>query len=566
MKIVIRLVLVLFCLALPFSYQLGSAADSSTLSVAGLPGGDDPAPESLDRTTKASTLYHPCLFKNYCPGSTPSPFTIQIAGLGEFTRPAGMSDKQAEILRAQQYEELAQSMPVLVQALSNSGADWTRIYIDWSYIQPNDPAGGAPTYNWAWYDNTLQNIASSGLKIIATISGPPTWARVSVPSGAACTNRIAAAKVTDFQNFVNAAVTRYKGSPYNIHVWELLNEPDAMDGYRCDTGVMNYGQYGADYASLAAQIAPQIKAVDPEAKVIMGGVAYDWFYLPQVDPNGDGSPTGRFNRYFMDDVAIAGGISALDAVNFHFFRDYHLEWERWTVGDPPTCGDHTLRDPTKPTYSAYGLDILAKGSHFMNRLKTCYGVDSPLWITEIGHHGMTDPSGSNPEWTLDNQARYVFTVYARGLSLGAENITWYALKIIPSVTAYDYQGLLYDSRDPGLDNQPKPAFYAFQTLARELEGYVYSATVPGAVNVEAYSFINECGGNKIIAWYNATSGTAPFVLAQTNSVKLVYRPLNDGTPHVETVTDGGAGDLDMAINGSITVPLSLEPVIIVRNP
>lgn len=566
MKIVIKLVLVLFCLALPFSYQLGSAATSRALPAADVSGENYLPVVNQVRAPADVKLYHPTTFKNYCPGSAISPFTIQIAGLSDFSRPAGMSDKQVEQLRAQQYDELAASIPALVQALSVSGADWTRIYIDWSYIQPNDPAGGAPTYNWTYYDNVLQHIASSGLKIIATISGPPAWARVTTAAGAPCTNRIAAAKVTDFQNFVTAVVGRYKGSPYNIHVWELLNEPDANDGYRCDTGVSNYGQNGADYASVVTQTAPLIKGMDAEAKVIMGGVAYDWFYLPQVDPNGDGSPAGQFNRYFMDDVAVAGGVAALDAVNFHYFRDYHLEWERWTTGDSPTCGNNTLRDPTQPTYTAYGLDIMAKGSHFMNRLKTCYGVERPLWITEVGHHGMTDPSGSNPEWTLDNQARYVFTVYARSMALGAENITWYALKIIPSVTANDYQGLLYDSRDAGLENQPKPAFYAYQTLAGEMEGYVYSATIAGAANVEAYSFTNDCSGNKIVAWYNAASGTAPLVMAQTTSVRLVYRPLNDGTKHVETVTDGGAGDLDMAVNGSITIQLSQEPVIVVRNP
>jgi len=163
-------------------------------------------------------------------------------------------------------------------------------------------------------------------------------------------------------------------------------------------------------------------------------------------------------------------------------------------------------------------------------------------------------------------------VYARGLSLGAQNITWYALKIIPSITGNDYQGLLYDSRDPSLDNQPKPAFYAYKSLTHELTGYYYSPTLtatlttpPGA---EAYAFTNPCQVTKIIAWYNQNSGDVPFVITSAKSVRLVFRPNDDGTDNKQNITivDGGAGDLDKVVNGSITIALSQEPLIIQPNP
>jgi hypothetical protein len=196
-------------------------------------------------------------------------------------------------------------------------------------------------------------------------------------------------------------------------------------------------------------------------------------------------------------------------------------------------------------------------------------VEKPLWITEVGYHGTADPLvlAEYPENTLDNQARYVFMIYARGLSLRAENITWYALNIIPSITPDDFQGLLYDSRDGDLENQPKPAFYAYQTLAHELTGYQYSSTLAAPSDVEAFVFTNTLGGTKIIAWYNQTSGSVPLNLGSANKVRLVYRPDANGNQQSITFNDGDPTyDLDGAVNGQVTIALTLEPVIVQINP
>jgi hypothetical protein len=519
--------------------------------------------------TNATNIYLPCVKNNSCTGGAPSPFSIEIAGLSDFTPPAGMSKASVDQLRAQQYAELNAEFPTLVAELRDSGAGWARVYIDWSMIQPNSPTDN----NWTSYDSWLSQVASAGVQMIATIANPPGWA---ITNTTPCSHRIRSDKLQDFYNFLTTIINRYKIAPYGIHTWEVLNEPDAINGVGCTTdGIDYYGQYGADYAALLQGAYTVIKTADPSSKVLMGGIADDWFYLPYNDINGDGSTGGKFNRYFTDDIISAGAANSFDAVNFHYFHDYYQEWERWTIGNQPTCGNYTIRDPSQPTFPVTGLDIVAKGSFFLNRLETCYGVKKPLWITEVGHQGINpntvDSSGNkvldkHPEGTLDNQARYVFMVYARGLSLGAENITWYALKTVPSVTTYDYQGLLYDSRDPSLDNQPKPAFYAFKTLTHELTGFQFSSTLAAPTDVEAFAFTNPCQVTKIIAWYDHTTGSVPFVLNSTTSVRLVYRPNDDGTDHQQTITDGGPGDLDHTVNGSITISLDLEPVIIQPNP
>ena len=522
-----------------------------------------PLEVTLD-ATEASPIYLPIVTKSYFLSDKPAAFSMQIAGLSGFTPTSDMTRAEIDMLRVQEYEAISEVFPTLVEALAESGAGSARVYFDWAYIQPID----AQTYNWSMYDSWISQVQAAGVQIIGTISNPPAWAIDTLADP--CTNKILDDQLDEFYSFINTLVNRYQRPPYGIHIWEVLNEPDAIDGVRCTTGVSNYGAYGADYAVLLQGAYQTIKAADPTARVIMGGLAHDWFYLPYDDTiYYDGSLDGKFNRYFIDDVVTHGGADYADAVNFHYFEAYAAEWERWTIGDLPTCGDYTLRDPLQPTYSTYGKDLLAKGSHFLNRLKTCYGVEKPLWVTEIGHHGTADPLvlAVRPEDTLDNQARYVFMVYARGFALGAETVTWYALSIIPSITPEDYQGLLYDSRDGVLENQPKPAYFAYQTLSRELSGYQYSSTFAAPSDVEAFKFTNSQGTSKIVAWYNQSTGFTPLNLGPANKVRLVYRPDADGNPHSVTFYDGDPlHDLDGAVNGLISIALDLEPVVIQINP
>ncbi len=512
-----------------------------------------------DLSDPNQSIFLPFVTKNFCQSPYPSPFSIQIAGLSDLTSAAldaKLSRAELDQLRQDQIRELDAVFPSLVIALAESGAGWARIYIDWAQIEPVKG-----NFNWTWYDEKLALVASTGVKMIATVANPPDWAALNpdgnlvVGDADACSNVIR--DPVDYFDFLTAFVSHVKLQPYHIQVWELLNEPDAMPGYRCGGGLVTYGSNGTSYGVLAQGAAQTINSLDPSAKILMGGLAYDWFYSE--------APDGKFNRYFIDDFAMEGnGVDLIDAWNFHFFKDFAPEWERWTVGNLPTCG--IVGDGVGLTYPTYGPGVIAKGSHLLNRMKICYGKEKPLWISEVGHHG-TDPAsipaGQDPEnYDLDNQARYVLKVYSQALSLGTENVTWYALKIVRSVTTNDFQGLLDD------DNNPKPAFYAYQTLARDLNGYGFIKTINVGPNNEAYEFNNPCEGDKIIAWRNTTDldQISNMDLAGRETIHLTYRPDPEGGFVDQTIVDGGAGDLDGLNNNSIRIGLSLEPVIIDLNP
>ena len=402
----------------------------------------------LANAEDATTLYLPLTVNGYHdPYVLYSPFSVGIAALDEI-------DPTTSKTLAEQQAWYDAAFPALLDALKESGATNTRVEINWSQIEPNPPApDGTPTYSWDWYDSRFKTIANGGIQMLGSIMTSNGWA-----ADPAC-SVLYPDRVDEFTRFLVDLVNHYKNPPYNIKFWEIINEPDYTwpDGATKGLGCLGY--HGAEYADLLQIAYSTIKSTDPRATVIQGGVAYDSFI----------EYGGAFNRYFLDDVMAAGGGDFFDALNFHYFQDFHAEWERWDPNSPvrtsgalpaPTCG--IVDDNQGTAYYAGGIDVIAKSSHIYNRMKTCFGVDKPIWLTETA-----SPSNQDP-LTQQEQARYVPKVYARALSFGIPSITWFALT---TPNHPDGQGLLDD------DFKPKPAYDAYQTMTSELMGFRYARTL-----------------------------------------------------------------------------------------
>lgn len=476
------------------------------------------ATQSLSGTLFLPLLLHEHHLPRECP--LDSPFSLQIAALHQVE-----ADKIGE---AQAF--LEENYDRLVDALWESGACWSRVRIDWNLIQPDAPVEGEPpTYEWGpYHDEKLALVAGTGVNLIGTIDDVPDWA-ADEPYSLSC-SPIRQDRLDEFAQFLTDLVTRYKEPPWNIHTWELRNEPDGTTANRDLVGQGCGGLAPEKYVQMLATAYPAIKAADPDATVLMGGIAYDWFI--EYD--------GPFYRYFADDVMTSDGDLYLDAVNLHYFADWAAEWERWVPeGDPPTCG--VVDDGIGTPYAGWGIDILAKANHFVNRMSVCHGVEKPLWVTELAEHGYPD----QPE-TLPQQARYIIQGHARALAAGAQNVTWFALVSPP----YDpsEQGLLYT------DFSPKPAFYAYQTLTRELADYDYSHALD-VQDVEGYVFHNSEGQFKVVAWaWGEPLQPAYLTVSGISRLRTVDR---DG--NVTYVEDGAAGDFDGVVNGSIRLELPAPP-------
>ena len=472
-----------------------------------------------------------------------SPFSLQIAALHQVLQGAPRNEtfpnkNSEEILGSLSSEN--SPFESLKSALKVSGADWSRVRVEWEQIEPNAPIPGQPPdYNWQFHDDGLRIVAEAGVRIIATLSDSPAWA-ADEPCAPIYTDRL-----DEFSRFIKDLVYRYRGHPYYINHWELVNEPDSnryTSGHLSGHGCWAYD--GDQYAEMLAVAHQAIKKADPQATVLMGGIAYDWF-----EEYG-----GPFNRYFSDDVMENGGGAYLDGLNLHFYTDFSAEWDRWNPDSAdrrygwipaPTCG--IVDDGVGTAYDVQGFDIVAKTTHLQNRMNACYGVSKPVWVTEVGAHGY--PADQN---SLDSQARYVIKVYARALSAGVKNITWFSLDRPP-----------YDRFEQSLlnpDFSPKPAFFAYQTLTSELDGYYeyshdrnrcYWDNSGVTCYVEAYIFKDESQNEKTVAW-GSTS-----LKFSAHTLRVVDRFGKE-----TIIRDGSNKDEDGIADGKVKLGLSEEPVFI----
>ncbi len=171
------------------------------------------------------------------------------------------------------------------EAMASLGAEWVRIDLDWSRIEP-EPG----VFEWETPDSTLDAAKASGLEVLMLVTYSPSWARPSDSS-----NKPPPIDVDDFAAFVTQAADRYGSS---VGAWEIWNEPNVAD----------FWEPGADphtYARLFDASAAAIRRELPESTVITGGLA------PASDDGDDLSPLtflSEFYRYVEPGTADAVGV------------------------------------------------------------------------------------------------------------------------------------------------------------------------------------------------------------------------------------------------------------------
>jgi hypothetical protein len=418
----------------------------------------------------------------------------------------------------------------LITALKDSGARYARIYLEWDQIEARAPEPGMPPfYSWSWYDSKLSLLAETGVELIVIVADAPSWAAEQQCAP------FYPERMDEFGRFLTDLVTRYKAAPYHVKHWELLNEPDWNGvGVMAAGGLSCWGNDADRYAEMLAVAYQAIKAADPGATVLMGGLAHENFER-------EDNPDWRFVRYFPDQVMQHGGDAYMDALNIHAFPYFDYEWQRWSPENPPTCG--VVDDGIGLPYEAWGIDIMAKINHFRNRMSTCHQVDKPLWLTETGLRA----TETNEPSQID-QARYAIQGNVRAVAAGAEAVIWFALST--RYSKWQHEGLLFD------DWTPKPGFYAYQTLTSELEGYTFERNMNLSSPNEAYVFQSASGDEKTVAW-TTDLGTQTLTFTPATRLRIV-----DREGQVTYIQDGGAGDADGSANGAVRLVLSFDPVFV----
>lgn len=214
-------------------------------------------------------------------------------------------------------DELAKTKKIFT-GIRELGVNWTRCDFVWSSCNPE-----RDIWDCQHFDKVVSGSRKSGVNVLPILCYDVKWARPAVEH------------LYEWGEYVRHMVTSYGK---DLRYWEVYNEPNLKYFWRRDPN-------GAEYAALLQKAYTVIKSIDPDIKVVFGGLS--------------GVPLD-----FFEDALKAGAGEFFDVMNIH---PYHL------------------RDiPEAIIPEIQGLQTL------MNK----YGVgDRPLWITEIG---WSTPDAYNP--------------------------------------------------------------------------------------------------------------------------------------------------------------------------
>lgn len=206
---------------------------------------------------------------------------------------------------------------------------WVRLFATWSDLEPQR---GVYAQNWFASYESLFHSLPAGTKIIVDVVGTPQWETGS------SNEHTPPANPQEYAAFVGALAQRWAG---RVTAYEIWNEEDNASWW---TG----GPDPAAYAQLLKATYPVIKAADPGATVVLGGL------------------TG--NDYpFLEGVYAAGGKGSFDAVGVHTDTACNL--------NPPSVFIKGMDGRMIPdSFLAY---------REVHSVMLANGDDKPIWMTEM---------------------------------------------------------------------------------------------------------------------------------------------------------------------------------------
>jgi hypothetical protein len=389
--------------------------------------------------------------------------------------------------------------------------------------------------DWARLDNLARAAALSGVALQPVLINMPL--EVYTPP------KTHAERVR-FGEFAAAAIRRYGpdgsfwaecGCPrLPITVWEVWNEPNIAPFW----DLPNPAEYGA----LLEETGSAIRAADPDARVIFGGLAYpSTLGTTRLEPNA-----------FLRDVIAAVGLDQFDALAVHNYRP----------------------NPER------AVNELIAGT--VETLKTYAGVTTDgaprqqVWINEFGRPTLPDdPATPEDEQATSEEVQRIWletfldllVAHRSDWNLGP--VMWYSLRDGPVTTAsWERQGLRRTSTED-TDTGPKPSWDAYTALSAAAEQLylpgLYNLSVErtgdGAGTVTSPAGIDcgvACSGSyaagtvvtltatpatrsSFAGWGGDCSGTGNCTLTMSaaRSVSVEFAPVPDPAPP-STATPAGA--------------------------
>lgn len=385
--------------------------------------------------------------------------------------------------------------------IANAGTTWTRRPISWSAIEPTQGAR-----NWAAFpEQEMIDAASRGIRVILVVESTPGWA---LKSGFSC-GAVGQQKFTALGNFLYDLVKRYSAAPYNIRYWELWNEPDAKGLLGC-WGDSSDPQYygGSYYGTMLKTVAGRIKAADPAAQVLVGGL------LLACDPIHPLLGRDCTSSRFLNGILAAGGGPFFEGVSFHAYDYFDTGSDLYSNADWNSSASTT--GPVAIAKADYLRGVLAQ-----------YGYSNKYLInTETAlFHGpnvMTPVCMANPPADLASaNAYYLVQAYSVAIAEGFAGSVWY------SSFGVRCSGLF----DTNLN--PKPAFNAYSYMASKLGEATFSRQIDTFLGVMGYEY--KLPDRRIwVLWSTGKTSSHTISLPSLPTAITVIGP--DGSPQFEAVS------------------------------
>jgi hypothetical protein len=214
--------------------------------------------------------------------------------------------------------------------MQSAGVNTVRVMIPWAGIEKTKG-----TYNWTAVDTIVNAANARGMSVLGMVNSTPQWAaQAGQPalSGPPASNAV-------FADFAKRVATRYAGK---VSAYEVWNEENA-------TVFWSTGADPAAYTQMLKAVYPAIKAADPNATVLVGGLS------PLPHAQGMMSPVD-----YLKGMYAAGAKGYFDALAYHPYATTTFSQSYYTSGG--------------------ALNVLTK----LRQVMVAKGDTKLIWATEYG--------------------------------------------------------------------------------------------------------------------------------------------------------------------------------------
>ncbi|HZR99483.1 MAG TPA: SH3 domain-containing protein [Chloroflexota bacterium] len=176
---------------------------------------------------------------------------------------------------------------------------WQKTLFQWREIE----GAGKGIFDWREADRVVSASTAAGIKVLARIDFPPTWACRGWDGRG---NECAPDRFEDYADFIRAFTTRYgTGSPIGrVHAIEVWNEPNLAREW--GNKPINE-QQASDYVRLLQLAYQAAKSVDPQMTIVTAGLT------PTGTQNDDARPDDVYLQWLYD----AGAAQWFDVLGAH---------------------------------------------------------------------------------------------------------------------------------------------------------------------------------------------------------------------------------------------------------